>query len=434
MTDPHKKISASIVLGLALLIAVGSLFRNHTVSASASGPALATNGSNGASRAPVVAGLGVVEPRNGTVDVAALMPGVLAAIHVKEGDRVRKGDLLAELVNEDLKARLAQAEAVLAAKTAQMNLVISGPRPEEIRRSEAQLREEESNMRLLQLQVNRRQALVRDGAVSTEAFNEVSSRLAASRERHSALSNSVAILRQGSRPEEIEAARAEVRLAKSQVTEAQATLAKSYVRASTDGIVLRRYREPGEALSTQPAIPVLQIADISNLVVRTQIDETDIMELKVGQTAQVSAVALNGRRLNGRVERISPRLGAKTVTAELPTEKRDTRVLDVIVSLEPNSNLPVNFRVDVVIDVKSAGTPAATIRGSIHHSPSSGQNTVTIAANDDEEPLVVGSTRSRNAAQGTPFPDVPATCGGLCPTLTPSPLQAAALINRLDIH
>ncbi len=452
MTDLHKKISASIVLVLVLVVSIGSLsFGNRRIAGSSPSMSAQASGGGGGSlsiRGTVVAGLGVVEPRNGMVDIAAQMPGVLAAIHVREGDRIRKGDVLAELVNEDLKAKVAQAEAVLATKTAQMNLVVRGPRPEEVKRAEAQLREEENNMRLLQQQFNRRQNLVRDGAVSTEAFNEVSSRLGASRERHAALSNTVAILRQGSRPEEIEAARAEVRLAQSQLTEAQASLAKSYVRASMDGIVLRRYREPGEALTTQPsAVAVLQIADISNLVVRTQIDESDVLELRVGQTAEVTATALNGRKLNGRVERISPRVGAKTISSDMPTEKRDTRVLDVIVALGPDANLPVNLRVDVVIDLKSASAPKASatpsagnvsLRGSI--------GTISGAANDST--LAADKSEDIRQSTGSLFMEsAPATgmdandfvaglglCRELCPGLAAGPSPDFLAVSRLSIH
>ncbi len=452
MTDLHKKISASIVLVLVLVVSIGSLsFGNRRIAGSSPSMSAQASGGGGGSvsvRGTVVAGLGVVEPRNGMVDIAAQMPGVLAAIHVREGDRIRKGDVLAELVNEDLKAKVAQAEAVLATKTAQMNLVVRGPRPEEVKRAEAQLREEENNMRLLQQQFNRRQNLVRDGAVSTEAFNEVSSRLGASRERHAALSNTVAILRQGSRPEEIEAARAEVRLAQSQLTEAQASLAKSYVRASMDGIVLRRYREPGEALTTQPsAVAVLQIADISNLVVRTQIDESDVLELRVGQTAEVTATALNGRKLNGRVERISPRVGAKTISSDLPTEKRDTRVLDVIVALGPDANLPVNLRVDVVIDLKSASAPrasmalpgiSASLRGSIEAGTGLAGEPILSTLAADEVPHSTGSL-----FEG-PLPAVDADpnslvaglgiCGNLCPGLTAVPQKDVVAFTRLSIH
>lgn len=360
---PHQKASASLGLVLMLIASAYILFRSEPLSGSA-GFAPTQNGKPGQNaRRRVVAGLGVVEPGSGTVDLAAPTLGVLASVRVREGDRVRRGDIVAEIVNDDLKARLAQAEATLAIKTAQTRLIEDGPRAEKIRKAEAQLREEEGNIKLLQAQFDRRQRLVKEGAVSSEALNTAGNSLATARERRHAAQNSLEILRQGARPEEINAARAEVKLAENQLAEARAALAKSYVRASTDGVVLRRYREPGEAISTQNIVPVVQIADLSRLVVRTQIDETDIAELSIGQSAEISAAALNGRKLSGRVERISPRLGAKTISSDSPTEKRDARVLDVMVALPDGTSLPINLRVDVVIDLTSPSVPVAQLRG-----------------------------------------------------------------------
>lgn len=361
--SPQQKASASVGLVLILIASAYAALRGDPATGGA-GFAQAQNGSAGTgARRQVVAGLGVVEPSSGTVDLAAPTLGVLASVRVREGDRVRRGEIVAEIVNDDLKARVAQAEATLAIKAAQSRMVEDGPRVEEIGKAEAQLREEEGNIKLLQAQFERRQRLVREGAVSSEALNTASNSLAAARERRSAAQNSLDILRKGARPEEINAARAEVRLAENQLAEARAALARSYVRASTDGVVLRRYREPGEAISTQNIVPVVQIADLSRLVVRTQIDENDIAELGIGQSAEISAAALNGRKLTGRVERISPRLGAKTISSDSPTEKRDARVLDVIVALPAGASLPINLRVDVVIDLTSGKVPVAELRG-----------------------------------------------------------------------
>ncbi len=97
----------------------------------------------------VVAGLGVVEPMGGATDVAPGMVGVLATVLADEGDRVTRGQVLAQLFNEDLKAKVAQAEATVQIKRAQLALIEKGPRQQEILQAEAQLRAEESNLKLL---------------------------------------------------------------------------------------------------------------------------------------------------------------------------------------------------------------------------------------------------------------------------------------------
>lgn len=301
----------------------------------------------------VVAGLGVVEPESGAIDLSPGIPGVLSMVSVKEADRVQRGQLVASLKNDDLKARVAQAEATLRIRAAQRAMVEKGPRTEEVRQAEARLRLEVGNLALAEEQYRRRQALVGQGAVSREAFNEAETTLKAGRERRAEAEEALAILTEGSRPEEIEAARAEEALAISQLDEARAALDLSEVRATVDGVVLRVYREPGEAITAQIETPVLQIADTSRLVVRTQVDETQFSDVAVGQSATITAAALGGRTLSGKVLRISPRLGAKVITADDPAELRDTRVLDVIVSLPEGVVLPINLRVDVMIDIAS---------------------------------------------------------------------------------
>ncbi|CAN1549692.1 EmrA Multidrug resistance efflux pump [Rhabdaerophilaceae bacterium] len=356
----HSKVSSAVVLGLLLLaVAVASFTDNGN-------KARAVDGATASRKNPArVAGLGVVEPQSGTIDLAPLMPGVIAAIHVREGDRIRKGDLLVELANEDLKAKLKQAEAVLSIKTSELKRISRPPLPEEIARLESQVREEESAMKLLELQHRRRENLVRAGAVSAEAFNAASSSLAASKERRTIALKNLEILRKGARPEEIESARLEIQLAQQQLAEAQAVLRKSYLHTNIDGVVLRRYKEPGEAILGQSASPIVQIADISKLVVRAQIDEDDIGALKVDQAAEISAVAFADKKFKGRVVRISPRLGAKTVSSGGPTEKRDSRVIDVIIELQSDARLPIDLRVDVVIDVSALKKPESRARSAV---------------------------------------------------------------------
>lgn len=358
----------------------------------------------------VVAGLGVVEPMGGATDVAPGMVGVLATVLADEGDRVTRGQVLAQLFNEDLKAKVAQAEATVQIKRAQLALIEKGPRQQEILQAEAQLRAEESNLKLLEVQFQRRRSLAAQGAVSREDMNQAASALASSRERRASAAEALKILQDGSRPEEVEAARGEVALAENQLAEARAALEKSYVRAPIDGIVLRRYREPGEAITSQAAAPVMQIADTSRLIVRTQIDEADIAALAVGQTATISAAAFGERKLTGKVERISPRLGAKTVTAEGPTEKRDTRVLDVMVALPENLVVPINLRVDVLIDVTSV-VPVVKpeLRGAISASPE------TLALLQDLDPVhlmqpdaCTPGLDAENAARTCPSASAPA--------------------------
>ncbi len=220
----HSRIVIGAGIIAAVFVAAAVLTWNSPWQASVSSPAVAVPSQATPPRSATVAALGVVEPRAGLVDLAPAMPGILAAVHVAEGGSVRRGEVVAELANEDLKAKVGQAEAILAVRRAHLELIVLGPRPDEIDKAEAQLQEEAANMTWLRQQFERRQVLFRNGSASLEAFNEISSRLASAEARHKALSHAVSILRQGARPQEINAARAEVLLAENMLGKRVQTL------------------------------------------------------------------------------------------------------------------------------------------------------------------------------------------------------------------
>lgn len=364
-----KKI-ASIFLGAAFVVTATAWFWGDKNSAVPNpNEAIASDGSavpemgKGGGRL-IAAGLGVVEPVAGAIDLSAMIPGVIEVISKQEGDRITKGEILAQLVNDDIKAIVAQSEANVGVEAARLALLENGSLPEEIAQAEAKVAEAESGVAMLEAQLERHAPLSREGAISVATLDETQRSLTASRQQFTTARNQLEIVRLGARPEKIEEARASLKFAQEKLAEARATLNKTFVRAPSDGIVLRRYLEPGEAVSNQTVSPILQVADTSRMVVRTQIDENDIGGLAVGQKASISAPYLQGGSLSGTVVRISPTLGAKTVTAETPNEKRDTRVLDVIVALDPGVGVPVNLRVDVTIDLTTEVAPLA-FRGTL---------------------------------------------------------------------
>ncbi len=297
-----------------------------------------------------VAGLGVIEPAGGSVELASELPGVIAKLNVVEGDRVKKGDVIAELGNTDIKAKVAQAEAQLAIRQAELKKLANGSRLQEVAQAESKVAELKADLELAEADFVRAAKLLKSGTVSKKALQVAQNARAVARRQLDAAEQALSLVKEGARTEEIEAAGAQVLLAREQLAEAKATLDKTYIRASIDGIVLRLFRDAGEAVSTQPSTVIAEIADVSKLVVRAQIDEGEIAGLGVGQAAEIAAPAFGNHRLTGRITRLAPRIGTKIVNADAPGEKRDSRVLDVIIALADGAGIPVDLRVDVFID------------------------------------------------------------------------------------
>jgi multidrug efflux pump subunit AcrA (membrane-fusion protein) len=85
--------------------------------------------------------------------------------------------------------------------------------------------------------------------------------------------------------------------------------------------------------------------------VRTEIDETDIGKIQIGQRATIRCDAYRGQTFYGRVVRISGGLGSKRIQTDNPTEKIDMDVLESFVEVDPGSPLRVGLRVDVYIEL-----------------------------------------------------------------------------------
>src|SRR5262249_24077683 len=135
--------------------------------------------------------------------------------------------------------------------------------------------------------------------------------------------------------------------AKADLDVQRSLLEKTQLRSPIDGIVLRRYLRPGETISIQPLMPILEVGDTRHLRVRAEIDESDVGRVVVGQPTWVSASAYPNQRFSGVVSSISPAMGRKTVGSDLPTEKNDTKILEVLIDLDTDVKLPVGLRVDV---------------------------------------------------------------------------------------
>ena len=107
------------------------------------------------------------------------------------------------------------------------------------------------------------------------------------------------------------------------------------------------FRRAGETVSNLPPTPIATVGDISRLRVRADIDETDVAQIALGQTVWVTADAFRDKRFRGTVAQIGLQLGRKNFRNDNPQERFDTRILEVMIDLEPGVRLPVGLPVDI---------------------------------------------------------------------------------------
>lgn len=297
---------------------------------------------------------GRVEPATEERDVTAELRGKLAEVLVDEGDQVAEGQIVARLIDDEFRARVAQARAGVALREAELERVLNGARGQERREAQAQVREAQAQLDQVKLDLARREPLAGAGHVSKEALDRARNEVSAAEARLRARQERAGLIDARARSEDIDIARAQLALAQGQLAEAEAFLDKTRVRSPINGTVLHRFKRTGEGVSDQPPTPIVKVGDLSRLRVRVDVDETDVAKVAVGMRAFVTSDAWPGRRFEGSVVRVGQRLGRKTLRTDDPTERNDTKVLETLIELDAGVILPVGLRVDAFLGIGPA--------------------------------------------------------------------------------
>ena len=303
-------------------------------------------------RQPVaaVAAPGRVEPRSEEIRVGVDITGKVRALLVGEGERVETSAVLVVLENAEYVARLATARAVVAEKQAALQRVVAGAREQERLEAVAATDEARTIVDNKKADWTRRKGLFEGGVISREESERSEHDFLAADARYRAAVQRQALLFDAARPEDVSRARADLDMALGAVAEAESALAKTVIRSPIAGVVLRTHVRAGETVAPSPDLPLVTVADVSSLRVRAEVDEADIGLVYLGQRAWITAPAYGDRRVFGSVVSVAPILGRKKLTRDEPTERIDTKVLEVLVELQPGQQLPIGLRVDTFFE------------------------------------------------------------------------------------
>jgi HlyD family secretion protein len=204
--------------------------------------------------APIV---GVV--RATQIRVAPEVGGQLAAIKVRKGDRVRAGEVVAELSALELSAAVVQARAALGAASAQRDHVYAGVRAEEVAALAAAIAKAKSRLEYAQLQLTRTAYLARSDTATQQALDQAENDAAAARADVAEAEANHAAAVAGPTREERAIAEAQVKAAASALAVLERRLAKTSLHAPADGIVSVIVAEVGENVSAgQPVLAMDQ--------------------------------------------------------------------------------------------------------------------------------------------------------------------------------
>ena len=305
---------------------------------------------------------GVTEPSSRTLKIFSEVPGTIRKIHVQSGDPVTRGQLLFELANETQVAEVMHRQALVRRAKAELTKLESWMRPEDRRLAEAHWHEARAMAELAEFEKKQTDKLAQQGAATDKELVHARENHAAAKARADGAKAAYDRTTAGPSVEELEVANAAVTEAEMQLKIAETYLAKTKVHSPIDGMVIYRHSEPGEVVLPDVPKPVVSVGNRDRLHIRADVDETDLARVKVGQRVFATAEAFGPKRFTGTVVHVEQTLGRKNLYTYRPTEKVDTKILEVVIALDDGAELLLELQMTVWFqeDADSATTRPAS--------------------------------------------------------------------------
>ena len=310
------------------------------------------------------------------IDLSPEVSGTLTQVLVHEGNQVKKGDVLFSLDTQLLNSAITQSQAALesakgaqAVSEARNEKAKNGARPEEVAMAQAAVNKVSKETTLAELEYKRTQNLFKDGVATNDQLDRAKTTYESAQQSLISANQNLAMIKRGTRKEDLEAAGADYSTSKSRLAEAQAaadraqiTLDKATVKAPFDGWVVRRWLDPGVLVS--PGRPVVTVFDPSTLRVEANIEEKYLYKVAVGDEVDIRVDAFPNLRLKGRVTEILRATNSEF--SLVPSEGvsgtfiKVTQRIPLRIAVQAPADLPIGpgLSVEVRVHVGTASAPS----------------------------------------------------------------------------
>ncbi|HWC20197.1 MAG TPA: efflux RND transporter periplasmic adaptor subunit [Terriglobales bacterium] len=300
-----------------------------------------------------------------TISVNSKVTGRIAWIGVEKGDKVKAGQVLVKLEDQEFRAQVEQARGAVGVAKARLDQMEHGSRPEEIEQASANLDEARANLANAKSTLERTKPLVAQGVFSRQQLDDVQAKYDAALQHEQALEKGYRLSKIGPRQEEIESARAALEQARGQLAYAQSQLEATQIRAPVTGTILERTAEKGELVTAQfasgadtggPRGSVVTLADLTDLQVELDISQNDFAKLGPTQKAILSTDVYPDREYKGMISEVAPMANRQKATVQVKV-----KVLNPDDYLRPEENANVRF----VADQKNNGAKQTISSGAV---------------------------------------------------------------------
>jgi HlyD family secretion protein len=262
-----------------------------------------------------VVATGKVQPIT-NVEIKSKASGIVKKLYVDASDKIKKGQLLAQLDKEEIQAQVEQGRASLTASEASL----TGAQADYER---AKVDAEGPDVPLLKRAYDRATGMAKDGVVSTSALEDAQKNYELALNKQNVSKAQLIVLKA-----RIAQSQAQVARDQANLRQLEEQLSYTDITAPIDGVLLSRDVEIGDAVSSilvlgSSATLVMTLGDTSEVYVKGKVDESDIGKVYLGQPARIKVESFKDKTFEGKVTKISP----------LGVEKDNVTTFEVRVSI-----------------------------------------------------------------------------------------------------
>ena len=245
---------------------------------------------------------GNIEATN--VIVSSQVTGKVLSLLKDEGENVNAGDTVLIIDHETLGLQLEQALAAKEAAEAQLNLLKVGAREEDIKQGEEAVTQAKVSFESAQRDAERMEALFNSKAITKKQNEDANSRLDITRAQLTAAQENLKKLKNLARPEDIKQAQANVDRQTATIDILKKQIRDSYVQSPINGIIVKKFFEPGETVTMLSSL--FKVSDLTKVNLIIYVSEEELGKVKLGQTADVSSDTYPDKKYEGKITYISP--------------------------------------------------------------------------------------------------------------------------------
>lgn len=313
--------------------------------------------------------------------VAPKISSTIKKFYVQRGARVKKGDLLAELENSDLSAAAEASKGDFEQAEANYATTVGSSLPQQIQKAELDATAAKSSFEAQQKVFESRKELFQQGAIPRRDLDSAEVAFLQARSQNEQAQKQLADLQRIGKEQALKSAQGSRSSAEGRMRGAQALLSYSRITSPIDGVVTDRPLFEGDLAAANQ--PLLTVMNISRLIAKAHVPQSEAAVLKTGNPAELKIPGLD-EPIKGRVSLVSPALdpGSTTIEVWVESSKPDP-------ALRPGMSVEVSMTAKTVKDALVVPTPAV-------YKNSEGADFVLLAGSDKHAHLKTVQAGVRN--------------------------------------